>query len=207
MRANLPYIPPHWIKKSGTDPREYWANAEGSNPKNATDRAYYADNARQVLFAPPAAYDPLWLGDQTRVAQRGLWGTSVLDLRPDLMGSMGPTPSATPVRGGQSFGGGVPVAVLFEFTTLPQFMNVFVLDFVHLTNPSPNSLVRVNNVQDVSADFYDGMPPTAPSPFHVLLRLYPPDGCRYWQGLVVFDVLERNVAPELPTITVTATAY
>lgn len=173
------------------DPSVGWENKQNSLPIDAYQRGYWMSTPTYPAFVAPP--NPLY-GDVTNVVSRLFWQSAIFDFRSDLKGSMGPTPAAVGVRGGQTFGG-ESITLAVQITNLAQLagqFNAYSVEYAHLTNPA--LLVQAGLRQDISADLFDGMG-TLGAPIDCqILTFSPPNGVRYWRVVVVVDYIS-GVAP------------
>lgn len=188
--------PPPW-HTGPYDPNLPYNNPTMSVPTDAYLRAYYRSTPYQLQFQAPGLYAE-YLGAPTNVVARAIWKTPIFDFRPDLLNSMGPQQSsATPIRGGQTFGGGITLAIMPTYTPPgtplnPVQVNVYTLEYAHLSDPT--KIQRINDVQDVTEDFFDPINATFTTPpYSMTLTASAPAGVRYWRCAVIVDIITNDL--------------
>jgi hypothetical protein len=179
-----------------------------SVPVNAFLNAYWRGTPETLIFRAPGLYTE-YLGPTTNVLARALWKTPVFDFRHDLLGSMGPYQTAQAVRGGQTFGGGITLAINPVFTP-PTFaipavqINVYTMEYGHLSDPT--LIRRINDIQDVTSDFFDPINDGTTAPYSPVLTAMGPQGLRYWRCALIIDILNQATQTPVSTFPVTVEA-
>ncbi len=194
--------PPPWDQPK-PDPNVPYQNATNSVPRNSYNDNYWLQRTNYIVWQDPEDFLPTYFGPLDRCVYRGIWQSTILDLQPQYEGNMGPDANAQGVRQGST----MAIQVSYSEINLP--FRVLSTEFCNVFDPSARTMVRVENAQDVTVDFFDAQVNALGST--IILTFRPPEAVRYWRVALAFDVLtdfSGDPPPpinELPIISIAAT--